>query len=373
MIDLKKYSTFHSPGYVVEIYNNGIEKEIVFGNREIKPEIKACNKDTLYDIASLTKVYTATLVYIAYEEGKININDKVESIDPRFSHLGQVTVLDLLSHNQDIWTDGYLGNAKSKEEFYDILFTAYVKTPFPTYVDAHYMILSTLLETVYQKTYDIILKEKILEPLGLKKTTVNPTGDNIASNNYETLNGKIVEEITPGLIHDTKGRIAKRLGITTGHASIFTTGHELLLFLKSFLNHTLLKSETIDLMLQHTDRNHEYYKILKDIVSDDDINIMYEKALAINPDLQVMRTYNYMGTRYRNAIHVLNDVPAKCSSQAIVFSGYTGPFFVIDFEQKVIVVIMCNVMHNTLLSRTERKHNTELIMNEIWNDYISIK
>lgn len=67
-LNLKKYTKFHSPGYIVEIYNNDNSEEIIVGNREIKPTVKECNVDTLYDIASLTKVFTATLIYIAYEE-----------------------------------------------------------------------------------------------------------------------------------------------------------------------------------------------------------------------------------------------------------------------------------------------------------------
>lgn len=226
-LNLEKNFKTHSPGYVIEIYNNGYEETKVFGNMETKPFVKECNKDTLYDIASLTKTYTATLIYMAIEEGLLDINAYVKNIDKHFCHLDKVTILDLLSHNQEIWTDGYLGSAKSNAEFYRILFTSYVKNEIPTYVDTHYIILSTILEGIYNKPFATLLEEKIFRKLDLKNTTINPKGDNIASNNYETLNGKIIDFIKPGLIHDTKGRVAKELGITTGHASIFTTGHDL--------------------------------------------------------------------------------------------------------------------------------------------------
>ena len=95
---------------------------------------------------------------------------------------------------------------------------------------------------------------------------------NIASNNYEELNGSIVDTILPGLIHDTKGRVAKHFGITTGHASIFTTGQELVTFLKSFLEASLLKKETIEMMLKHQERNQMNYDNLKKVVEVCDIN-----------------------------------------------------------------------------------------------------
>lgn len=110
-LDLDKYTKFHSPGYVIEIYNNGEEKEIIYGNREIKPKVEKVNKNTLYDIASLTKTYTATLVYIAYEEKKLDLTQSIYEIDDHFTNLKETTILDLLSHNQEIWTKGYLGNA----------------------------------------------------------------------------------------------------------------------------------------------------------------------------------------------------------------------------------------------------------------------
>lgn len=365
MIDLEKLSEIHSPGYVIEIYNKGEENEIVYGSRETKPTIKPCTKDTLFDIASLTKTYTATLVYIAYEEKKVNLSDTIFAVDNHFTNLKDVTILDLLSHNQEIWTNGYLGSAKTKEEFYTILYSANVKTNFPTYVDTHYIILSTLLETIYQKSYATLLEEKIFKKLNLECTTTTPVGENIASNNYEMQNGCEIDLVTPGKIHDTKGRIAKELGITTGHASIFTTGSDLLKFLKSFLNHTLLTEETIHLMLRHKDKNKENLEILKNVVSEKEINKMYEEAKKKNQEIKVMRTYNNMGTRYRNYIKELNDVPTKCSESTIAFSGFTGPTFVIDFDAQVIVVVMCNVMHRTNLNRTERKKYTDAIIEEI--------
>lgn len=366
MLDFQELTKFHSPGYVINVFCDGEEKEFVYGYRETRPQQLKCDSSTLYDIASLTKVYTATLIYIAQEEKKLSVYDFVTDIDARFSQLSQVRILDLLSHNQDIWTDGYLGNAHSKEEFYQILFSAYVKGTFPTYVDTHYIILSTLLETIYHQSFDKILEEKILNPLGLFHTTVYPSGNNIASNNYETLNGSVVDSNTPGQIHDTKARVAKSFGVTTGHASIFTTGHDLLLFLQSFLNCKLLSKETISFMLKHDNRNQKNYDILKKVVSNEtDINKMYEIACKQDASFRAMRTYNYMGTRYRNDILQLNDVPLICSDETIVFSGFTGPSFLIDFKENVIIVVLCNVMHNTKLNRTERKKITENIIEEI--------
>lgn len=366
MINLEQYIKNPSVGYVVKIFNNDKELTYVIGNRSVLPKVIPTTLDTLYDIASLTKTYTAVLVYMAYEEKLLDIYDTVYNVDNNFKNLKDVRIIDLLSHNQEIWTDGYLGNSKTKEEFYKILYSSSVKSKIPTYVDAHYIILSTILEKLYNTDFKNLVNEKIIKKLNLKNTTFSPDENKTASNNFECTSDKIVDNIYPGVIHDTKARVAKQLGITTGHASIFTTCDDLLIFLKTFFDYSLLKKETIDLMLQHNDINLSNYNILKQYSNKSDINEMYEDTISKNPDLYLPKTYNNMGTRYRNDINILNDVPTKASDNSISFSGYTGPMFTIDFERKIIVVIMCNVIHNTRLNRIERKNKVVDIMNYIF-------
>ena len=160
MLNLKKYINKPSPGYAIGIYKQGEVSFYTLGNRCVSPNILEVRTDTLYDIASLTKVFTATLVYMAYEENLIDIYDNIYNIDNNFVNLKTVKVIDLLSHNQDIWTDGYLGSARSKDEFYKILYSAYVKNDIPTYVDSHYIILSTILEKIYNMSYKSYLTRK---------------------------------------------------------------------------------------------------------------------------------------------------------------------------------------------------------------------
>lgn len=123
---------------------------LVEGYAQMKPSLIAMEEDFLFDIASLTKTFTAILVHKAVERKLWALTDIVTKIDERFVHLNQVTILDLLTHEKEIWTNGYLGDAKSKEEFYELLFHSYIKNDTPKYVDVHYMILAVLLETIYE-------------------------------------------------------------------------------------------------------------------------------------------------------------------------------------------------------------------------------
>ena len=362
----------HSPGYIIEIVNGKKQDEIVIGNRQTIPNIKKTNRDTKYDIASLTKLFTSTLIYIAYENKLIDIYNTIYEIDNNFINLKEVRVIDLLSHNIELWTDGYLGDSKTKEEFYKIIYSSRVKSLNPTYVDVHYIILGLLLEKIYNRSLDKLIEKYIINKLNLKNTTFNPSGDNIASCNYEHKNNEEISNITLGLIHDSKARIAKEFGITTGHASIFTTGKDLIKFLRTFVfeDEYLLKKETINKMLSHDDRNTSNFNVLKEVVEKKDTNTMYEEALDKGIKLNVSKTYNYCGTRYKNDINKLNDVPIKASDGSIVFSGYTGPAFLIDFDKKIIILIMCNVVHNSYKSRDDRKNMTFSLIEKVYNEII---
>jgi CubicO group peptidase (beta-lactamase class C family) len=329
-------------GYVLYVYNNGKVTEKVSGYCETKPNKVLTTKDTYYDIASLTKTYTAVIVYMAQEEGLLNIDDYVTKYDKNFVNLGDITIKKLLCHNQEIWTDGYLGDANNLDEFNKILYTSYVKGKVPKYVDVDYIILGKLLENIYGITLDKIFEEKIIKKLGLKHTTFKPTGS-IASMNYEP--GEDYN-LSLGELHDKKARRGQKIGVTTGHASLFTNGEDLLLFLEAFVNNQLVSEETINIMLDHYDIN------------------------KINKDTGYKcRTYNFMGVRYFNYIDELNDVPHDYEG-LVSFSGYTGPRFLIDFKRKIIIVLMCNVVHNTLLNREERTNLTKHIVYEIYDECI---
>ena len=369
-INFDYYFEKHSPGYVIEIYKDNNAKEFVRGNRITNPEVKSATSDTLYDIASLTKTFTSVLTYIAYEENKINLNETIYNIDNNFINLKDIKVIDLLSHNQKIWTNGYLGEAKDKQDFYRILYTSYIKDNIPTYVDVHYIILGVLLEKIYNISYEELCKKKIFNVLNMNNTTFNPDPDICASNNYEYKENMIIDDIYPGIIHDAKGRTAKKFGMNLGHASLFTTGKDLLTFLETFFNYKLLKKETIEYMLRHKDINEENYKKLKSFSTDDNINDIFKKQKELNPQFTLPRTYNNMGTRYRNIIFAENDVPDRASENSISFSGYTGPMFTIDFDNKIIVIIMCNLIHNSKISRDDRKALTVEMMNKIFDNLL---
>jgi CubicO group peptidase (beta-lactamase class C family) len=384
-IDLNNYINKHATGYVIKTANlNNKPFEVstyVTGNAEIFPNTIKMTEKHLFDIASLTKVFTAICIFKAVEKKMLKLEDIIKNADDRFVNLDKVSILDLLAHRVEIWTDGYLGDAISKEDFYKRLFNSKVKKYDRCYVDAHFMILSIILEKIYKLSFDKIIDQEINVPLELKNTTFNPEyKDSIVSNNYGLVGDKMVEDAYPGVIHDTKARVAKKYGIYVGHAGIFTTAEDLFKVLMSFIDEKelLLKKDTINKMISHDNINEELFKSMMQYANQNDISVtsinlnnMYEEILdkCSNPDNffeYVFRSYNYMSTRFKNPIKAKNDVPEMASDNTIVFSGYTGPGFLIDFDRKIVILVMSNVCHMSKLNREERKKLSLEIMTKLY-------
>ena len=390
-IDLDKYLGTHSQGYVIKTLefddNKPIINTIVAGYASVKPEQREMKEDFLFDVASLTKYVTAILVYKAIEENLLSFETKVSAIEPKFTKLDDITIQDLLAHRQEIWTEGYLGDCQTKEDFYNIIHTAYVKETDRKYMDVDYIILSMLLEKVYNKNLSEILNEKIIKPLNLKNTTYNPEDTTkIVSNNYDYVTKffgmnkeDILDFIYPGVPHDNKANIAKNLGIYLGHAGIFTTAEDFLKILSTLIDdsYLLLNKETINKMLEHDDTEGlNRIKLIKCGVKNvSDINELFNEAKQLTGQTKgdfspYLSSYNYSGTRYRNTIDELNDIPKRASQNSITFSGYTGPIFLIDFDKKIIVLVMSNVCHESKTDRHTRKDTSVRLVEEIYNKVV---
>ncbi len=325
MKNLKHYFPEFGTGCVAKVayFNENYIDTLVEGYAQIKPCSIPMEEDFLFDIASLTKTITAILIYQAIEKNLCSLEDKVSKIDKRFLYLQKVTILDLLSHAKEIWTQGYLGTAKSKEEIYDMLFHSYIKNENPKYIDAHYMILGILLETIYQKSYREIVGENIIKPLDLTNTVFEITEkEKVVSCNYQIIGGEEIQNIDK-VPHDIKAQMAYQYGFTLGHAGIFTTATDFLTILISLVDdkERLLKKSTITKMLAHNNYNIYLQKQILDyaylykipMIRTNDTANLFENLLSkiVSTDFltSIIKPYNYAGMRYPVKYKEINPIP----------------------------------------------------------------
>lgn len=141
---------------------------------------KRATAATKYRIGSISKMFTAAMIFKAVEEKKLSLEQTIDSYFPSVPNANKITVSNLLNHRSgiynitnsgDYWT--YYTQPKTEAEMVAII--AKTKSDFEPdskadYSNSNYILLSYILEKVYKKAYGEILTEKITKPLNLKNT-----------------------------------------------------------------------------------------------------------------------------------------------------------------------------------------------------------
>ena len=171
------------PGAVVLVGRKG---KIVFakayGRRTVEPNPEAMTRDTIFDMASLTKpIATATSVLILLERGKLHLDARVKTYLPEFDREGKgmITVEQLLRHRSGLIADNPLsdyrdGPAKAWERICDLKPLSPPNERF-VYSDMNYIVLGKLVERVSGKPLDEFAEQEIFKPLGMNDTRFKPT------------------------------------------------------------------------------------------------------------------------------------------------------------------------------------------------------
>src|SRR5215467_12543746 len=227
------------PGAVLVVGHNGkVIYRKAYGNRALEPKREPMTLDTIFDLASLTKVIaTTTAVMQLVEQGKVRLNDPVAKYLPEFAQNGKddITVRQLLTHYSGMAPDLDLGTAwEGKSTAYQL---ASVEPPETTpgsgfvYSDINFIMLGALVEKVSGQTLDAYTQQHIFTPLKMTHTRFNPPASwrlKIAPTQYDEN-----EHMLRGVVHDPT---ARRMGGVAGHAGLFSTGDDLAKFAQALLD-----------------------------------------------------------------------------------------------------------------------------------------
>jgi uncharacterized protein YbbC (DUF1343 family) len=235
------------PGAVVVVGHRGrIVYERAVGRRAIVPEAEAMTPDTIFDLASLTKVVaTTTAVMRLVEEGRLRLNDRVAAYVPGFERYGKrdITVQHLLTHTSGLRPDVDLADPWSGYERAIELAVEEVPLSRPEerfiYSDINFFLLADIVSRVSGEPFERYVETRIFGPLGMRDTTFNPPA---------ALRPRIAptEACSPlgwpcggpdatmlrGTVHDPT---ARRMGGVAGHAGLFSTAADLARFCRMIL------------------------------------------------------------------------------------------------------------------------------------------
>ena len=236
------------PGAVVLVARGDrLLYEKAIGNRALVPSVEPMTLDTIFDLASLTKVVaTTTSVMILLEEGKIRLTDRVSTFIPGFERYGKqdITIRHLMTHVSGLRPDVDLGDTWSGSDKAIEIAVEEVPTAAPgerfVYSDINYFLLGDIVRRVSGEALDKFAHDRIFAPLGMKDTTFLPPSG---------LRGRIAptESCTPlgwpcegsgmsmlrGVVHDPT---ARRMGGVAGHAGLFSTAADLAIFCRMLLD-----------------------------------------------------------------------------------------------------------------------------------------
>ncbi len=324
------------PGAQLLVAQNG---EVVFqqnfGKLDYAKDATDVSDSTIFDLASLTKVFATTLAIMKlYDDGKVSLNDKVIQYIPEFGNKGKeiITIRNLLKHDSGLpaWQKFYLDHQSGNE----ILNTIYnsellYRTGDSTlYSDFGFIVLGKIVEKVTGISLDAYMKKEFYEPLGMENTYFNPSKElssRIAPTEFDSV---WRQSLVHGSVHD---EAASMLGGIAGHAGLFSNVSDLSILSQMILNGgsyggvRYIEPETIKLFTERSD---------------------LKSKRGLGWDYKTLNGYSSAGKLF--------------SPKSFGHTGFTGTSIWFDPEENLFVLLLTNRVYPSRVNTKIAKVRSEL-------------
>jgi CubicO group peptidase (beta-lactamase class C family) len=181
----KQQAASRVPGIAAGIFYNGKVQAQGFGVTNVNHPL-AVTDDTLFQIGSITKTFTGTLIMRLVEEGKLELDTLVRSYLPDFRVAdadvsARVTLRHLMTHIGGWEGDLFLDTGPGDDALADYVAAMAEQAQLAplaehwSYNNSGFALLGHLIERVTGKHYEQVLKDELLEPLEMTETFLNPT------------------------------------------------------------------------------------------------------------------------------------------------------------------------------------------------------
>jgi CubicO group peptidase (beta-lactamase class C family) len=217
-------------------------------------------EDTVFDLASVSKLFTSILAVQQIERGALELEGTVAAHLPEFGAAGKqdITIRQLLTHTSGFRAWIPLHNAPTYEEKLHLIWNERPLNPPGSaylYSDLNLISLQLVLETVTGRTLDVLLREEITAPLGMHRTRYNPPASwkprIAATEDARKPWSGLDRGLVWGEVHDEN---AFSLGGVAGHAGVFSCAWDLAVLGRTLLNGgtygraRILRPESVQLM-----------------------------------------------------------------------------------------------------------------------------
>ncbi|MDO6566987.1 serine hydrolase domain-containing protein [Alteromonas sp. 1_MG-2023] len=203
------------------------------------------NKDTQYRIGSITKVFTAVIIFQLIEEGKLTLDTQLSTFYPKVKNADEITISMLLSHRSGIhnFTNKpeylqYMSSPKTKDDMISIveaLESDFTPNSQAQYSNSGYLLLGFIIEDITKSTYAQQLESRIVTPLKLSHTVYGSKID-------------IKHNQANSYVHNVAGWSAASqtdMSIPHGAGAIISTPTEVATFLAALFSDKLVSAESL--------------------------------------------------------------------------------------------------------------------------------
>lgn len=237
------------------------------GDYALADDPRPMQKDEIFDMASVSKLFTAVAIMQLWDEGKFKLDDPVAKYLPQFGVHGKedVTIRQLLTHTSGFRPDPptplyeIKGSRKDRLDYVLQLPLEHPPGTHYVYSDINFITLGALIEKLSGEREDVFIRKHLTGPLHMTDTMYDPPADlkpRIAATEYQpwTHRGMLW-----GQVDDEN---AWALGGVAGHAGVFGTARDLAVFGQMMLNGgsydgaRVLSQRAVDLLL--TDWNKKF-------------------------------------------------------------------------------------------------------------------
>ncbi|KGN30301.1 beta-lactamase [Knoellia sinensis KCTC 19936] len=274
-------------------------------------------RDTIFDLASVSKLFTSIAVVQLIEEGRVQLEAAVADYLPEFASAGKsgVTIRHLLTHTSGFtaWLPLY-----SRYPDKESRIAAVMNQPLTNqegtvyrYSDLNLIALGVLVERLRGQSLDEVVSSRLTEPLGMIDTGYNPAArERTAATEYQAVPAR---GMVRGEVHDEN---AWSLDGVAGHAGVFSTADDLAVLAQALLNGgtyrgaRVLDRKSVALLITN---------FTEDFPGDD-----HGLGFELNQ------------TWYMDALS---------GPRTAGHTGYTGTSLVIDFQSRSFATLLTNRVH----------------------------
>lgn len=236
-------------------YRGELVAHKALGRFTYEPSSLAVEADSLFDLASVTKVVATTaMAMILYERGVLDLEAPVTAVVPEFvsgdARRGEVTLRMLLAHSSGLPAyEKLFLRARTREELLGAAFSTPLTAGPGTraeYSDIGFIVLGVALQRLADEALDTFCQRELFGPLAMSHTTFNPAKALRESIPPTADDRMFRKRIIQGEVQDENATV---LGGVAGHAGLFSSAGDMARFTHAILNggYPILRAETVQL------------------------------------------------------------------------------------------------------------------------------